>query len=79
MEEERIVQSYIMDINCTDKKEKVVLCTYIYLLEKKKKPEKTNFKLQSAERYNIRSSKIVRRRGTNIGYWVLLGYTNVMT
>jgi hypothetical protein len=78
MEEERIVQSYIMDINCTDKKEKVVLCTfYIYLLEKK--TEKTNFKLQSAERYNIRSSKIVRRRGTNIGYWVLLGYTNVMT
>jgi len=45
MEEERIVQSYIMDINCTDKKEKVVLCTYIYLLEKKKKTGKDKFQV----------------------------------
>lgn len=43
------MQSYIMDINSTDKKG-----TYICL----KKVEKTDFKLQSTERYKIRSSKI---------------------
>jgi hypothetical protein len=52
------VQSYIMDINSTDKKEKVVLCTYLGTYICLKKVEKTNFKLQSTERYKIRSSKI---------------------